>query len=198
MCRPVLHSGEAREPVDPRRERPLVERLGVRGLPRFVGVHLGGVGHDHVERLLHFLPERIGLVRGQTLAAEHDRRLEIFLADVEELEAELLRVADPRRMVRADELAAALDVLARHQVGEADDPSADAVARFGDGDVIPPLRQLVSGGQSAEPAADDDCASRGGAGERRQAVAHQQCRGGAKRALEHLPARDAVGLPCLR
>ena len=94
------------------------------------------------------------------LPLEHDRGLEIFLADVEELEAELLRVADPGRMVRADQLAAALDVLARDEIGEADDAPADAVARFGDGDVVAGLRQLVGRGQAAEPAADDDDAAR--------------------------------------
>ena len=159
MCRPVLQSGDALERVDPRRQRALVERLGVGRRPRLVGVDLGGVGDDRVERLLHLLPERVGLVRRQALAAEHDRRLEVLFADVEELELELLRVADPRRMVGADQLAAALDVLAGDEIGEADDAAADAVARLDDGDVVAGLRQLVGRRQAAEAAADDDDAA---------------------------------------
>ena len=50
------------------------------------------------------------------LAVEDDRGLEVLFADVEELQPELLGVGEPGRMVRADQLAAPFDVLARHQI----------------------------------------------------------------------------------
>ena len=59
-------------------------------------------------------------------------------------------------MVRSNQFAAALDVLAGDEIGEAEDAPADAVARLGDGDVVASLRQLVCSRQAAEAAADDD------------------------------------------
>ena len=152
------------------------------------------VDGDGVERLFHLFPQRVGLVGCQPLAAENDRRLEVFFGDVEELEVELLGVADPRRMIRSNQLAAALYVLAGDEIGEAEDAPTDAIARLGDSDVVAGLRQLVCRRQAAEAAADDDdppaCSPLG----QEQAVAHEERRGRAERALQHLAARDAVRL----
>ena len=113
-----------------------------------------------LRRRLELLPERFRRLRRQPLAAEHDRRVRVLLADVEELELELLGVGHPRRVIGSDQLAAALDVLARHEVREAQDAAADAVARLDDGHVVAGPRELVRRGQAAEAGADDDHASR--------------------------------------
>ena len=115
-------------------------------------------------------------------------------ADVEELQPELLRVGEPGRVIRADQLAAPFDVLARHEIRERDDPAADAVARFDDGDFVSGARQLVGGGQAAEARADDHHAAGAGAERRGEALGDQQRRTGGERALQHLAAGESAGL----
>ena len=184
VCRPLLQSGEAL--------RPLIHDASVRlsSASAFGAFHgssastlaasvtivlkafsISSQSASDSSDVSRLPPRTIGASRSSSLTSRN-------------FEPELLRVADPGRMVRADQLAAALDVLARDQIGEADDASADAVARLGDGDVIARLRQLVGRGQPAEPAADDDDAAR-----RRAAAAAvkrslmQERRRGAERAL---------------
>ena len=76
------------------------------------------------------------------------------------VQTELLSVGEPRRVIRSDQLAAAFDVLAGHQIGEAEHTATDAVARFDHRHVVAGARQLVRRGQPAEPGADDDRPSR--------------------------------------
>ena len=68
--------------------------------------------------------------------------------------------AQPTRVIRSDELAATLDVLAGDEVGE-----RGRVRRLGcvprHDDVVAGLRQFVGRGQAAESAADDDDARAG-------------------------------------
>ena len=143
-----------------------------------------------------FLPERFGRVRRQPLAADHDRRFRILFADVEELELELLGVCHPGRMIGSDQLAAALDVLAGHQVREAQDAATDSIAGLDDGDDVSRPRELVRGRQAAEPSADDDDASRLSLrGDRGKPLAQEHAGRRGERALHHVAARDARRAP---
>jgi hypothetical protein len=125
--------------------------------PRPIGVDLGRVGDDRVERLLELFPERLGLLPRQALAVQHDGELEI-LSSVTSRNSSLncFAVPHPGRVIRSDQLAAAFDVLAGNEVREAEDAPADAVARLDDGHVVAGPRQLVGGGEAAEAGADDD------------------------------------------
>src|SRR5689334_9636759 len=97
-------------------------------------------------------------------------------------------------MIRADQLAASFDVLAGNKVRERDHPSADAIARLDDGDLVTGTRQLVRGGEAAESRADDDHATRAGAERRGEALGNQQRRACSERALQHFTPGDATGL----
>ena len=179
------------EALDERSDRAAVERFGVGGAPRLAGIgDRFAVDVHSGERLLHFFPERLGLVSRQPLAAEDDWRVEILFSRFDQLELEALGVLDPARVVRADQLAAALDVLAGHHVGEADDAAADAVARLDDGDVVAGLRQLVRGREAAEAGAnDDDASGLGLCGEAAaELIAEENAGSRSERSLDHLPA----------
>ena len=97
-------------------------------------------------------------------------------------------------MIRPNQLSAPFDVLTRDEIRERDDPAADPIARFDDGDFVSGAGELVSGGQATEARADDDHAARAGAERRGEALGDQQCRTGGERALEHLAAGESAGL----
>jgi hypothetical protein len=95
-------------------------------------------------------------------------------------------------MIRADEFTAAFDVFALHEVGHAHDAPADALARLQYRDVVTGADQLMSGGQSGEPGADDrdpfvDFAS----GPCARAT-DEQARGCRERGFQHLAPRQTV------
>ncbi len=190
LCRPCLHSGEAPRPSIHDASVRLSSAARVRRLPGLVRVDRSGVGDDRVERLLHFFPQGVGLVGGESLAAEHDGRFEILFGDVDELQAELLRVPHPGRVIRSDQLTAAFHVLSRDEVRKADDAPAHAIARLGHGDVVPGARQLVRGREAAEPAADHDHSTSGRLRHRDEPVADQERRRRRERSLEHFTPRN--------
>ena len=96
-------------------------------------------------------------------------------------------------MIRSDQLASALDVLAGHEVRKAQDAAPDAVARLDDGDVVAGARQLIGRGKPAETAADHDHASRLSPEPRSASRSlSKQARSGGERALNHVAAADAV------
>ena len=150
------HSGDASSAAIHSAVRPLVERRRVRRLPGHVGVdgrrvrvHLRERGPPCPSRASRTPPRR-------ALAVQDDGRLVLGLAHVEELEAELLLVGDPGRVIAPDQLAAALHGLPGDHVGERHDAAADARAGLDDRHVVSGGHQLEGAGEPREARADDD------------------------------------------
>ena len=59
-------------------------------------------------------------------------------------------------MVPADEFAAGFDAFAPHQIGKAQHPPAEPMARFKQGDVAARMHQFISTGESGEASSNDD------------------------------------------
>ena len=190
---PALHIGETLSPSIHDAERPLVEFGSIGRRPWTIGVDLRGVLQQRLEGRFHFLPQLLGFIGREPLAIQHDRKLGVLFTDIEETELELFAIRHPRRMVRPDQFATTLDVLARDNVGEADHTAANAVTRFHDRHVIARPRQFIRRGQAAEAGTDDDDPA-GFALRHREAdpIADQQRTGRRERPLDHVATSHAV------
>jgi hypothetical protein len=94
---------------------------------------------------------------------------------------------------RAHQLAAALDVLAGHEVAEGDDAAADAVAGLEHQDVVARRLQLEGGGQAREAGPDDDDPLARLVLAEGMRAAHEQAGRRGQRGLQHLAAGQTVG-----
>ena len=95
-------------------------------------------------------------------------------------------------MVPADEFAAGFDAFAPHQIGKAQHPPAEPMARFKQDDVAARMHQFISTGESGEASSNDDDLLGSASGSRpfsEPARAADQEPGGSRQSeLQELPA----------
>jgi hypothetical protein len=94
-------------------------------------------------------------------------------------------------VIRSDQLAAAFDVLARHEIRKREHPPADAIPCFDDRHLVSGTLQLIGRGQAAEPAANHHHPAGPGQQRAGEPLGHEERRPRRERPLQHLAASEA-------